>query len=66
MVLQQLVDDLDSSGMLVGRCLKYLWAKRTMEFDDGLQNAELTCFARKWGFCALGVLRGKGVVFLAC
>ena len=46
-VLQLAMDDLDSLDMLVGRCLKYLWEKRTIEFDDGLQNAKLTLFCRK-------------------
>ena len=46
-VLQLAMDDLDSLDMLVGRCLKYLWAKRMIELDDGLKNAELTLFCRK-------------------
>ena len=49
MVLQLAMEVWNSSGVLVGRCLKYLWAKRTMEFDDGLQNAELALFCKKIG-----------------
>ena len=46
-VLQLAMGAWDSSGELIGRCLNYLWTKRTIEFDDGLQNAELTLFCRK-------------------
>ena len=65
-VLQLAMDDLDSLDMLVGRCLKYLWTKHTMEFGYGLKFAELAMFCKKWGICALGGLSDEGVVFLAC
>ena len=49
MVLQLAMKVWNSSGGLVGRCLKYLWEKRTMEYEDGLQNAELALFCKKMG-----------------
>ena len=49
MVLQLAMGYLDSLGMLVGRCLKYLWTKRKIEFGYGLKFAELTLFCKKNG-----------------
>ena len=62
-VLQLAMDDLDSLGMLVGRCLKYLWTKRTMEFGYGLKFAELALFCKKMGnLCTRSFERQKGRV----
>ena len=47
MVLQLAMEAWDSSSELIGRCLNYLWTKRTVEFGYGLQNAELALFCRK-------------------
>ena len=46
-VLQLAMGVWDSSSEFIGRCLNYLWTKRTMEFGYGLQNAELALFCRK-------------------
>ena len=63
-VLQLAMKAWNSSSELVGRCLKYLWTKRTMEFDDGLQNAELALFCKKMGnLCTRSFERQRGRVF---
>ena len=63
-VLQLAMDDLDSLDMLVGRCLKYLWTKRTMEFGYGLKFAELALFCSKTGIlCTRRFWRQKGRVY---
>ena len=46
-VLQLAMDDLDSLGMLVGRCLKWFWTKRTRGFDYGDGSAGLALFCKK-------------------
>ena len=62
-VLQLAMDDLDSLGMLVGKCLKSFWTKRTMEFGYGLKFAELALFCSKTGIlCTRGFERQKGRV----
>ena len=60
MELQQLVNGLDSSGILFGMCLKCFWTKRMRGFDGGLWFAELALFwAEMEILCTRGLERSK-------
>ena len=58
MELQQLVNGLDSSGILLRMCLKWFWIKRTRGFEGGLWFAELALFCKKMWFLSIRVLWG--------